>query len=524
MEIKDLEASPDINDLEAHVCVIGSGPAGGIVAAKLAEKNVDVLLLEAGSDFPDYSTETIAGTSLFSKVTDLRFGWSKQFGGSSNLWSGRSYPLEDIDLKERDWIPESGWPFAPEVLSAYYEEAADIIGVPAYEGFASWHNIERKPSDLDPLFDEKGSLSVKPFQWGKKPFIVSDYLRSRAAELPGLRVLLNAPVIRLQEAEDASAVRTAEIRKADGSSVFVKAKIFVVATGGIQAPRLLLNSNEVRPAGIGNDHDVVGRYFSTHPKADMAAIILKKAVPTAHAFFVDRPLGAGSLRYGVGLSEAAQARLNVPNHYVQLSPVLEYQANRAFEAMKKTKVLNNDLIDRSRLVQGFLPGLGKLVFEIIGRIAKFQPRSKKFILRAFLDQYPDRENRIKLSSEKSEDGTYKAEIVWRFSDEDKQSVLKFFAELDTVLRGQNIGEVEYSGLEKQKDWPLVGIHSHFMGSTRMGHDPKTSVTDSNAKVHGSDNLYIAGPSLFPTYGFANPFLTLSALSLRLADHLLSEIK
>ena len=84
--------------------------------------------------------------------------------------------------------------------------------------------------------------------------------------------------------------------------------------------------------------------------------------------------------------------------------------------------------------------------------------------------------------------------------------------------------IEYSGLETLQDWPLIGVHSHLMGTTRMGDDTKTSVTNADGRVHGTSNLYIAGPSLFPTYGFANPFLTITALSLRLADHLLKQIK
>ena len=109
---------------------------------------------------------------------------------------------------------------------------------------------------------------------------------------------------------------------------------------------------------------------------------------------------------------------------------------------------------------------------------------------------------------------------WR----DKQSVLNFFSHINTILQERNIGKVEYSGLEKCEDWPLISIHSHFMGTTRMGQNKKTSVTDENACVYGTKNLFIAGPPLFPTYGFANPFLTIAALSIKLGDHLLKQVK
>lgn len=524
MSIIDITKNVDVQNIEAQVCIIGSGPAGGIVAAKLAKENVDVLLLEAGGDLPNYSCESISKTNLFSDVSDMRFGWSWQFGGSSNLWAGRSCPLEEVDFEKRSWVPDSGWPFKAEELTPYYRQAADVLGIPGFEYFSTLDELDAKQSRLTSLAQDNNGLEAKCFQWAKEPFIVSDYLRTIEKDCPTLRILLNATVSRLQEKSDGSSIESVQITKPDGTTVTVKAQQFVVAAGGIETPRLLLNSNEVRPAGIGNDYDTVGRYFSIHPKADMAALILNESVPTSHAFFMDRPLGVGSFRYGLGFSKKEQERLELLNHYVQLSPLLEYQANQAFEVMKKTKILNNALIDRSKLVQGFLPGLGKIVYEAMGRIAKFQPRSKKFILRGFLDQYPERENRIMLSSDKKEDGTQQVDIQWRFSDKDKESVMRFFSHFDKMVRKYNIGQVEFSGLEKLDDWPLVCIHSHFMGTTRMGEDKKTSVTDKNARVHSSKNLYLAGPSLFPAYGYANPFLTITALSLRLGDHLLKQIK
>jgi len=524
MNIIDTKEKIGVESIESKVCVIGSGPAGGILAAQLAKKKIDVLLLEAGADLPDYGCESIANTNLFSDVADLRFGWSRQFGGSSNLWAGRAYPLEGIDFEKRSWVPDSGWPFAVDTLTPYYKKAAELLDIPGYHYFDTHSGPHRKENIFSPVLDTGIGLEDKCFQWAAKPFIVSDYLNDIAKHHPSLRILLNAPVSRLQEKTDGSAVETAWVTKPDGSALTVKADYFVLAAGGIETPRILLNSCQVKPTGIGNEHDVVGRYFSTHPKADMAAIILNKSVPTSHALFMDRPLESGSFRYGIGFSKEAQERLKLLNHYVQLSPLLEYQANRAFETMKRTKVLNNALIDRSSLMQGFLPGLGKMAYEAMGRIAKFQPRTKKFILRGFLDQYPDKENRIKLSSDKKNDGTSKVDIQWQYSNKDKESVLAFFSHLDKALQEHNIGKVEYSGLESCEDWPLIGIHSHFMGTTRMGTDKKTSVTDKNACVHGIKNLYIAGPSLFPTYGFANPFLTITALSIKLGDHLLKQVK
>ncbi|MEP3475798.1 MAG: GMC family oxidoreductase [Hyphomicrobiales bacterium] len=523
MNILDLETDNITEPLAACVCVIGSGPAGAIVAAELAKKKIDVLLLEAGGRSPDFSNESISNINIFSDVTDLRFGWSRQFGGASNLWAGRTYPLEEADFKKRSWVPDSGWPFPLDTLEPYYQNASKLLDIPGYQFFKNREGANIQEEVFNSVINAETGLEANCFQWAKAPFNSSVYLKGIAKQHPSLRILLNASVGRLIEKTDATSVDTVQVVKTDGSLVNIKARYFVLAGGGIETPRLLLNSNQISPAGIGNEYDNVGRYFSTHPKADMAAIVLNKSVSTSNALFMDCPLEKGSYRYGISSSMQIQEKFELLNHYVQLSPLLEYQASQAFEVLKNTKILQSGLIDRNKLLKGFLPGIGKIAYEAISRIARLQPRTKTFTLRGFLDQYPNRENRIMLSNDQKADGTNKANISWCFSEKDKSSVLNFFSYLDKVLQEKEIGRVEYSGLKKTKDWPLIGIHSHFMGTTRMGEDKKTSVTDANARVHGSSNLYIAGPSLFPTYGFANPFLTISALSIRLGEHLAKQI-
>lgn len=523
MNILDLKADNIANLIDTNVCVIGSGPAGAIVAAELAKKNIDVLLLEAGNNEPNFSIDSISKTNVFSDVSDFRFGWSRQLGGASNLWAGRTHPLEEIDFINRSWVPNSGWPYTYESIKTYYKRAAETLAIPGYEFFETCNKPHVNECIFNPVINEETGLETKCFQWAQTPFNSSAFLKGVVKQHSSLRILLNASVSRLEEATDASSVISAELTKADGGKITVKARYFIIAAGGIETPRLLLNSNKISPAGIGNGHDNVGRYFSTHPKADMAALVLKKPISTSNAFFKDSPLKTGNFRYGISFSKEMQERNELLNHYVQLSPLLEYQASQAFELLKKTKVLQNGLIDRSQIMKGFLPGVGKIAYAAIGRLAHLQPRTKTLTLRGFLDQYPNKENRISLSNERKPDGTYKVDLSWRFSDEDKTSVISFFSHLDKVLQENEIGRVEYSGLKKNEDWPLIGIHSHFMGATRMGEDEKTSVTNCNARVHGVSNLYIAGPSLFPTYGFANPFLTITALSIRLGEHLVNQI-
>ncbi|HET6350140.1 MAG TPA: GMC family oxidoreductase, partial [Candidatus Krumholzibacteria bacterium] len=288
-------------------------------------------------------------------------------------------------------------------------------------------------------------------------------------------------------------------------------------------PRLLLNSTAVRTHGISNDHDMVGRYLSTHPKADMGALILHHRMGTRHPLFTDRVIAGGVTRQGLGLSAAYQRQHRLLNHYVQLLPLLEHKANRLFERIKGTNSVKAPLVDRAPLIRGMLPGLGLLAFEAMGRLGGAQRRASKFILRGFLDQFPDPGNRVTLAPEPGA-ALPRVDIRWRFSDADRASVLSFFDALDADIRARDLGHIEYGPLRALPEWPLIGLHSHYLGTTRMGTDPATSVTTPDARVHGSENLYVAGPSLFPTYGFANPVYTIVALSLRLADHLKEQLQ
>lgn len=170
-----------------------------------------------------------------------------------------------------------------------------------------------------------------------------------------------------------------------------------------------------------------------------------------------------------------------------------------------------------------LGSLGLKAFNTIGKLGKLEPRSQAFVLRGFFDQFPDPDNRVTLSDQRDALGMPKLDITWHFRDKDRRSVVDFMRLMDDKMRTAQIGSVRYKALSEADDWGLVGIHSHFIGTTRMANTPAEGVVDSNNRVFGTQNLYISGPSVFPTYGNANPFLTIAALGMRLADHLAENV-
>jgi choline dehydrogenase-like flavoprotein len=149
------------------------------------------------------------------------------------------------------------------------------------------------------------------------------------------------------------------------------------------------------------------------------------------------------------------------------------------------------------------------------------------------EQSPNPDSRITLGTERDRLGTPKPKLHWQFQSIDKYSVAATMRALGSELERLGLGRVKLadwlcdSGQSWQVD-PLVSSHPvggyHHMGTTRMGATPATGVVDANCRVFGVQNLYVAGSSVFTTAGWANPTLTLLALSLRLADHLTMQLQ
>jgi choline dehydrogenase-like flavoprotein len=131
-----------------------------------------------------------------------------------------------------------------------------------------------------------------------------------------------------------------------------------------------------------------------------------------------------------------------------------------------------------------------------------------------LEQAPDFENRVTLGRDRDAFGLPRPEIHWHWREIDRASHAHLRALLGNEFESRGIGRLEvrsYPGLD--------AAACHPTGTTRMSANPELGVVDADARVHGVSNLFVAGSSVFPTGGFANPTLTIVALSLRLAEHL-----
>jgi choline dehydrogenase-like flavoprotein len=275
----DARQIPDGTELTPDLAIIGGGPAGITLALSLANAPIKMLLLESGGMDFDAATQALyAGQESGVRYIPLDTTRLRYLGGGTNHWGGWSRPLDRIDFERREWLPFSGWPFPRDDLEPYFARAQHLIeaGPFLYDKLAEGV----LPGPLLPL--GKGGLYNSFFQfsqWHGNPQHLPTAFGHRYAEqlkrIPNLQLMLHANVTGLRLAKDVRWLDHLDVATLSGRKFTVKPRHTVLACGGIENARLLLASNDVSAAGVGNQNDLVGRYFADHAiPRDNATLVL----------------------------------------------------------------------------------------------------------------------------------------------------------------------------------------------------------------------------------------------------------
>jgi len=518
-------------EFESDVCVVGAGAAGITLAVALAERGRDVCLLEAGGERPEESVQSLNDLdNVGYPVRENFMSRARYFGGSCNLWAGRSMKLAPFDLTRRAWVARSGWPMEYSELARYYPEAASVLRLPEASGFDD-DSYSGLMSVTERRIFSGGSVVPTVSLWAKKPLRFGRAHRARLAHSACARTILNANVTTLNLSGDGARVRSVSFATLTGTTGTVRARVFVLACGGIENARLLLSSTEQHPAGVGNAHDLVGRYFMDHPRAVHGKVRLRPGCDLS--LLGGRPLADGKVQIGLGISQSVQREEGLLHHYATLEQEASGYTQAGYQSLVRTgKVLLRRGYAGSRLRVGragleHIPGLIYLLtpkellphwafrmsFALRPLMARRRLAGDRVVV-YFCEQPPDPESRVTLSRERDALGVPKAVLHWKLDDQVERTVLRLQQLLKGELDRAGIGTLEIPDEEIR-----YTDASHHMGTTRMGATPRDGVVDTDCRVHGVNNLYVAGSSVFPSAGHANPTLTIVALALRMADRL-----
>lgn len=550
--IIDYLGSSAAADIDADLCIIGAGAAGIAMARRFIGTPVTVCVIEGGGALGEEQSQSLyEGLSIGTQPLDAGTSRMRVFGGSCNLWGGGCIPLGRHDLAERDWVPHSGWPIGYDDLRPYYERARDYCQIDPYD-FAGGSFLA--PLAREPLPFEVDKLVNYVF--ARSPILFGKAYRAELEKAQNITVALHANLLELHASADGHSVRHARIGAIDGRKGVVRAQHYVLACGGIENARLLLLSNSVLPHGLGNQHDLVGRYFMDHPCGSMGTVLSDSPERLTRPYDRSAGKGATSAFPEIGLSRAFQQSHRILNGRVHPFPVEGsvppgIRSLRDFRAALRPTVQDENAALEARLCAALKNGpsndddtrerstnLAKLALRVgLGSadIAKAfvhklgdKPtvRSNRVELIGYFEQAPNPDSRITLADERDALGLRKVCVDWRLTALDRHTYRTAAALFGAELAHACGGTYRPAAWLSDDDHVTAQVHTtaHHLGTTRMSDDPRQGVVDRQCRVHGIDNLHVAGSSVFPTGGWAFPTFTVVALSLRLADRLYTSMR
>ena len=501
--------------IEGDICIIGAGAAGISMALEWANTSHRLILLEGGdfnveSEIQDlYRAENVGQKYFPIQSSRLHF-----FGGTTGHWGGLCARFDPWDFEKRDWVPNSGWPISLDDLIPYYDRAQTVVEIGPSERWDAqyWQNqdpaLTLLPFDKSKVWSKMWQFS-KPTQFGKR-------YRDDIVYSKNIHLYTHANVCDISTNEGVSAVQEVEIRCLNGKSHRVSARHFVLACGAIQNARILLASNKQASKGLGNDHDLVGRYFMEHLEAPAASFIMAAPGPLSLYMMSSKSYSERRSRAELVLSYEQQKKHQILNCSADISAGFRAVGDDETNRIDNYPETAEAVLDfTARLIEAFQSG--QIPEPDLSQITVFNMQCRS-------ETTPNPESRVMLSQEKDALGVPRVRMNWQLTDLDKRTLLKTFEVIGEEAGRTNMGRVQVKEWLLEED-PFGSPNSlaaggwHHMGTTRMNDNPREGVVDANCKVHGINNLFVAGSAAFATSGAANPTLSLIALSLKLSDHL-----
>lgn len=525
--------------IKTTVCIIGAGVAGITLALELEKLGIDACLLESGGFAPDDATRDLyrgEGIGLPYQFADGCRG--RFFGGSSNCWGGWCRPLDPWDFEKRAWINHSGWPFGLDELAPYYERTHGLLKLgpinfePAFwEASIARSDVRRVPLVTGKIRDTISQFSP-PARFGK-------LYRQQLADSKNIRVFIYANVLNIDTNRSATTVSQVQVATLTGRTMSVSAKLFVLATGGIENARLLLASNKAQPAGLGNGNDLVGRFFMDHPRLQSGSIRFSNEWARNKLYDVKyHYMNSAVAAHGTHIASQFALEPHVLeeegllNARVWFSSVFPGEGSEGAQALFRCKQALLDKEQPGWKLSDDLFTMMKHPIDTVGYgfTRLFQPRSliRDVKFQIIVEPEPNPESRVLLSTTQIDRlGMRRTNVNWQLGRKVQRTLDRTLALVAEDLEQGGIADVTLDPAIEGGDWPphleKEGTW-HHMGTTRMHDSPKHGVVDRNCKVHGISNLFIAGSSVFPTAGANFPTITIVALTFRLSEHIANELK
>lgn len=536
---------------QSRVVVVGTGPVGIAVALTLARKGIPVLVLESGTERFDAVQQHLSDAEIVSPAVHapMELAVRRGLGGTSALWGGRCVPFDDIDFEHRPAVRQASWPISHDEIRPWYEAAISFFDC----GTAEFTAPFRESSDP--------STSCRTDQlerWSNQPNLGQRYT-AEFHKQPNITLVLGATVVAIGVDDGTGIVRDVTVAGKDGAVKQVTGRTFVLACGGVETTRLLLLLQRERPSLFGGRDGPLGRHYMGHLIGTLADVLFTDNIDDrVFDFFFDESSHVCRRRIAVTADNQRELGLLNMGAWFDHPPFAD--------PTHKSGALSLVYLALA------MPGLGnKLVAEAIRRshvgarpaniaphminVLRDLPRTVAFATNYLYGRYvdgrhvaasrfsglfahtkgwrhslyyqgepaPNRESRVLLSEQRDAFGVPRARIDLRFDRHDAASIVTSHKVIDKFLRDRGWGQLLYRQSENDQVQAVLDMASdgfHQIGTTRMSESANDGVVDRNCGCHDLVNLFIAGSSVFPTSGQANPTFLATALAVRTAYHVI----
>jgi choline dehydrogenase-like flavoprotein len=508
------------------LCIVGAGAAGLALAAQFLGTPWRVIVLESGLVHPDTESAELNNLECVGLRHDgWRDGRIRSLGGTTRTWGGQLVPMRASELQPRPWVPASGWPLTLDELQPYYRRVEGLLRTegPPYDDTV-WRRLGIAP----PAF-EGSRFCVRFSQWaplGRRNFAV--LWRRELERSANVSVVLGANATAIRCTPSDGHCESIDVRSLSGEVARIQARSFVIACGGIETARLLLASPGPQGRGVANRSGLVGRFFQDH-----ISYIAGEVEPVARARVQDAfdPRYVSGTMFSVKLEPSdgemrARGWLNAMAHLAfEIPDALGWmEVRRILRSLQAGRLQLPSIAESRALLRGSFD-LTRLILTRVLSKRRRSPGTGSIRLLVDAEQAPNPDSRVSLDARHDALGMPRARLDWRITDLERRTLVGFARSVADEFSRLGLGSIRLAGEPDFASRDTIGAARdifHHMGTTRMSLAPENGVTRPDLRCHDVDNLFVAGPSVFPTSGIANPTFTALALSLRLADHLKAE--